>query len=110
MPSLRLTTQTLAILAVMLSDAASERYGLELSDASGLKPGTIYPILDRLLKAGWVQREWEGVDPSVAGRPRRRLYRLTGVGEVAARSALAEHVAALQPVARGLLPKLPRTA
>jgi PadR family transcriptional regulator PadR len=95
MPSL--TSQTLKVLGVLLSDPDAELYGLELSRRSGLKPGTIYPILDRLLKMEWVDRHWEDIDPKVEGRPRRRLYRLTGVGAPAAREAIDEHLDALQP-------------
>ncbi len=47
----RLTTQTLAVVSTILSDPDADWYGPELSKRSGLKPGTIYPILDRLLKA-----------------------------------------------------------
>jgi PadR family transcriptional regulator, regulatory protein PadR len=93
----RMTTQTLAVLSTMLSDPDADWYGLELCRRVGLKPGTIYPILDRLLKIEWLERRWEDIDPKVEGRPRRRLYRLTGVGAPAARQALDEHLASLQP-------------
>jgi DNA-binding PadR family transcriptional regulator len=91
-----MTTETLAVLSVILSDPYAERYGLELSKRSGLKPGTIYPILNRLLKAGWLERRWEEIDPVVESRPRRRLYRLTMLGAPAARRALDEHLASLR--------------
>lgn len=91
----RITTQTLAILSMMLSDPIAEWYGLDLSDRVRLEPGTIYPILRRLLEVGWLTRRWEDIDPSEEGRPRRRLYRLTGVGERAAREAIEEHLAML---------------
>jgi PadR family transcriptional regulator PadR len=97
----RMTTQTLAVLSVILSAPDAEWYGLELSKRSALKPGTIYPILDRLLKAGWLERRWEEIDPVMEGRPRRRLYCLTAIGAPAARHALAQHMASLhhnQPV------------
>jgi DNA-binding PadR family transcriptional regulator len=90
-----MTTQTLAVLSALLSEPEADWYGLKLSKRSGLKPGTIYPILDRLLKAHWLDRRWEQIDPVVEGRPRRRLYRLTGVGAPAARQALDEHLASL---------------
>lgn len=90
-----MTIQTFAVLSAMVSDANADWYGLELSKRSGLKPGTIYPILDRLLKVGWLERRWEDIDPAVEGRPKRRLYRLTGVGAPAARLALDEHLASL---------------
>jgi PadR family transcriptional regulator PadR len=97
-----MTTQTLAVLSVILSAPTdAEWYGLELSRRSALKPGTIYPILDRLLKAGWLERRWEEIDPAAESRPRRRLYRLTAIGAPAARHALDQHLASLhhaQPV------------
>ncbi len=85
----------LSVLGTMLSDIDAEWYGLELSKRSKSKPGTVYPILDRLLKADWVERRWEDIDPVAEGRPRRRLYRLTRVGEVAARQAIDEHLVSL---------------
>ena len=45
-----------------------------------LSPGTLYPILLRLESAGWFVSRWEAIDPVSAGRPRRRLYRLTPSG------------------------------
>jgi PadR family transcriptional regulator PadR len=104
----RLTTQTLAVLSAMVRDVDAEWYGLDLSKRSGLKPGTIYPILDRLLKAGWLDRRWEDIDPAYEGRPKRRLYRLNGVGAPAARWALDEHLAALQGHRDGTDIKKPR--
>ena len=47
--------------------------------------GTLYKALSRMEKAGLLESRWE--DPQLAaddGRPLRRLYRITGAGEVAA--------------------------
>jgi PadR family transcriptional regulator, regulatory protein PadR len=46
--------------------------------------GTLYKALDRMQRAGLLESRWE--DPEIAaeqGRPRRRLYRVTGDGEQA---------------------------
>lgn len=46
--------------------------------------GVLYRALQRLDDAGLIENSWE--DPDVAaraGRPRRRLYRLTGAGAAA---------------------------
>jgi DNA-binding PadR family transcriptional regulator len=93
----------------MLREPDGEWYGLQLSKRSGLKPGTIYPILSRLLEAEWVERRWEEIDPVAEGRPRRRLYRLSAVGAPAARWAVDEHLASLRgetPKGRRLRPGL----
>lgn len=105
-PAPRMTVQTLKVLSGLASDLDREWYGLELSKRSGLKPGTIYPILGRLLEAGWVERRWEEIDPATEGRPRRRLYRLTRIGMPAARAAIEEHLADLgQPSVSTPTPK-----
>jgi PadR family transcriptional regulator len=57
------------------------------ADTSALTAhGTLYKALGRMEQAGLLESEWE--DPEVAvgeGRPRRRLYRVTGLGERALR-------------------------
>ncbi|MEU8239072.1 PadR family transcriptional regulator [Actinoplanes missouriensis] len=85
----RVTTAVSKVLAALLEDPEAERYGLDLMRASGHPSGTLYPILLRLQRAGWVQAEWEDVDPVAAGRPARRYYKLTPDGVAAARTELA---------------------
>src|SRR5688572_4939381 len=65
----------------------------EMRDRSGARDliayGNLYRILERMQKAGLLESRWE--DPADAAeekRPRRRLYRLTALGQSAAR----EHV------------------
>jgi DNA-binding PadR family transcriptional regulator len=51
--------------------------------------GTLYRALQRLDDAGLIENWWEDADEAaVAGRPRRRLYRLTGPGATALANAL----------------------
>jgi PadR family transcriptional regulator, regulatory protein PadR len=86
----RMTLQTQLVLRVMLAEPASEHYGLQLCEETGLPSGTIYPIAARLEQFGWVTSNWE--DPAehvTEGRPRRRYYRLTDEGAEQARIALA---------------------
>src|SRR5574341_1611609 len=52
--------------------------------------GTLYKALGRMEAAGLLESRWE--DPGAAaaeGRPRRRLYRITGAGELALAKARA---------------------
>ncbi|MCZ7588518.1 MAG: PadR family transcriptional regulator [Gaiella sp.] len=43
--------------------------------------GTLYKALARLAEQGLLENEWEDPDTALReGRPRRRLYRLTGAG------------------------------
>ena len=87
--ALRMTTSVLKVLAALLADATAERYGLQLMQATGLPSGTLYPILVRLERAGWVESRWEQSDPAAEGRPARRYYRLTADGVVEARREVA---------------------
>jgi len=87
----RLSHQTLIVLRVFLDQ--SQHVGLAGSDIAkltNLLPGTIYPLMARLERSGWLSSEWEKLDPRKAGRPRKRLYRLTGVGYNKAREALSQ--------------------
>ena len=97
MPPIRMTTALAKVVAALLHDPTAEHYGLELMRATGHPSGTLYPILVRLEGAGWVSTRWEEIDPTEAGRPPRRYYRLTAEGVIAARQALAELRLQLDP-------------
>jgi DNA-binding PadR family transcriptional regulator len=86
---MRMTTSVLKVVAALLAETGAERYGLQLMQDTGLPSGTLYPILVRLERAGWVESRWEEVDPAAEGRPTRRYYRLTGDGAVQARREVA---------------------
>lgn len=90
-----MTTQTLQLIGVLLSEPEAEWYGLQLAGEAGLKSGSVYVVLARLEQAGWLTSRWEEIDPSVEGRPRRRLYALTGEGRHAGAQAIEQHLAAL---------------
>ncbi|MER7007131.1 PadR family transcriptional regulator [Dactylosporangium sp. NPDC000555] len=86
-----MTTPRLLVLRAFLDDPTRERYGLDLANAAGLEPGTIYPILVAFENAGWLRSWQEQVDPHLEGRPRRRYYALTAEGASAAHDALADN-------------------
>ena len=103
MPGPKMTIQTQLVLRALLENPAHEMYGLQICEAAGLASGTIHPILARLEKLGWLDSEWEDIDPTAEGRPRRRYYRLSLDGAESARQALSS---AHNPIARmrGILP------
>ena len=70
--------QTMAVVLALAEDPAGWRHGYDLCQQTGLKAGSIYPILIRLADRGWLETAWETEIPS--GRPPRHLYRLTEVG------------------------------
>jgi DNA-binding PadR family transcriptional regulator len=112
----RITAQVMSVLLLMLEAPDASWYGLELARKTGIKTGTIYPVLARLERAGWLESAFETVDPAIEKRPRRRLYKLTGVGETAARQRALETgyvlppVTARQPMHRPAFRPIPRGA
>ena len=88
------SVQTQAVLDQLLRAHPSWAHGYDLSKASDLKSGTLYPILRRLHKAGLLAAEWE---PSPhPGKPPRHSYRLTDAGLKLARERRREPAPTLQ--------------
>ena len=73
----RLSRQTLQVLDAFLEYPQDWTYGYDLSRSTGLKSGTLYPILMRLAERKLLETSWETADP---GKPPRHLYRLTAAG------------------------------
>lgn len=71
-------------------ETPGELAGTQIIRASGVKSGTLYPLLLRFEAEGVLTSRWEQVDPAAAKRPRRRYYRLTDAGRRLAEDALAE--------------------
>jgi PadR family transcriptional regulator, regulatory protein PadR len=85
-----MTAQTFKVLGILLSRPREEISGAEVARATKLASGTLYPILLRLEKAGWVESNWETGDPHKLGRPRRRFYRITAEGARGAQFAFQD--------------------
>ena len=67
-------------------------HGFDIIDATGLRSGTVYPILRRLEETGLVRSRWERAPLArQEGRPPRRLYELTAAGAKAASEALERY-------------------
>lgn len=79
----RLSPQTLRVLERFLERPASWCYGYQLSRETGLKSGTLYPILMRLAKHGLLETKWVTTEDGI---PPRHTYRLTSKGLELARS------------------------
>jgi PadR family transcriptional regulator PadR len=80
--------QTIRVLRLLLSEPTAWHYGYEISQQTGLKSGTLYPILIRLADQGWLETRW--AEPQRQGRPARHTYRLTQVGARAASGLVAQ--------------------
>jgi PadR family transcriptional regulator PadR len=87
----RMSGPALKLLRLLLENPQEGRSGASISKTTGLGSGTMYPLLQRLEIAKWIEGKWEDVDPSEVGRPKRRLYKLTPSGQVEAMKALTEY-------------------
>jgi DNA-binding PadR family transcriptional regulator len=97
---INITTNVARVLRQFLDDPQEPRYGLDLMRATHLSSGTMYVVLARLERAGMLISTTEDIDPAEAGRPARRLYRLTAEGAQAAATELAALSQQLRPPPR----------
>ena len=86
----RITHATMKVFGLFMKKPRAELSGADFIRETNIFSGTLYPMLARLEETGWLTSTWEDVDPSEAGRPRRRLYRITALGQNAANKAFAE--------------------
>ncbi len=92
-PNMSRPTRTL--LAALMDDPAAWRHGYDISKNTGIKPGTLYPLLMRLSDMGLLASKWKA--PEQPGRPPRHMYRLTAAGIALAREVAAEAREGLAP-------------
>jgi PadR family transcriptional regulator PadR len=70
--------QTRALLAALLERSPVWRHGYDLSKETGLRSGTLYPLLMRLGEQGLLEAHWREAERP--GLPPRHVYRLTARG------------------------------
>jgi len=70
--------QTRALLATFLESSGTWRHGYDLSKETGLRSGTLYPLLMRLSEQGLLEQRWQEAERP--GLPPRHVYRLTASG------------------------------
>lgn len=88
----RITGPTLKVLGALLSSGCVELSGADIARSTNLASGTLYPILFRLERAGWLESRWEENDPRDLKRPRRRLYQVNALGERKAKAVVKDLV------------------
>lgn len=96
----RISKEVLKVLGTLLEDPLAWHHGFRLAEEAKIPTGTVYPILARLEKAEWLESKWERQGPESEGRPRRRLYKLTGLGERAAMAEIDEIARVVRRVKR----------
>jgi PadR family transcriptional regulator PadR len=71
------------LLAALLLQPRAWHHGYELSKRTGLKSGTLYPLLIRLNDQGLLEAKW--LEPETPGKPPRHAYKLSPNGLAFAR-------------------------
>jgi DNA-binding PadR family transcriptional regulator len=73
-----LSDQAHSLLSALAGSGQAWRHGYDLAQATGLRSGTLYPLLIRLEAQGYLEAQWQA--PIARGRPPRHAYRLTAEG------------------------------
>lgn len=95
--ALELTPKMADLIRVFLEDPPKGRYGYELMELTGQSSSYVYPALAKFEQAGWLTSGKEAINPHVAGRPPRRVYRISGAAVAAATAQLEALSARYRP-------------
>jgi PadR family transcriptional regulator, regulatory protein PadR len=87
---MRKTHALVQVAMALLDDPTSQHWGYELSKQAGVRSGVLYPMLTRMLNAGWVEDGWEDPTTIREKRPPRRYYQLTNEGRLALGAVVQE--------------------
>ena len=106
---IRITVPFTKVLSTFVSHSKQQYSGADICRQTGLKSGTVYPMLLKMAENGWLKDEWEKVDPKKVGRPKRRMYLLTEKGYSQGHKILIKHfpnltVQSEQPFEADLVP------
>ncbi|MEM7271854.1 MAG: helix-turn-helix transcriptional regulator [Actinomycetota bacterium] len=96
-----LSVNAATVLNAFLSAPDVPRYGYELMQDTGIKSGSLYPVLGRFERLGWINGTLE---PTDSGRPPRRVYRFNPECQAEAAAQLDRFFVAKQIPASDLGP------
>lgn len=82
---MRRTKAQIRVAQALLADPQGRYYGYSLRKQTGVRSGVLYPILQRMLDAGWLTDGWEDRAQIEDKRPPRRYYELTDAGRAGLR-------------------------
>lgn len=87
---MRLTHSLVQVALALSEDVWGRHWGYDLSRRARVTSGVLYPILDRMLTARWLEDGWEDPAEISGRRPRRRYYTLTAAGRLAVGGVVAD--------------------
>lgn len=86
---MRMTRSTALVLQAL---ASGHRHGFDIVESTGVRGGTVYPVLRRLEERGLVEARWEDVEVARRQRrPPRKYYHLLPAARDALRVARERH-------------------
>ncbi|MEE9434755.1 MAG: helix-turn-helix transcriptional regulator [Sphingorhabdus sp.] len=88
------SSQALSVFRALLENTQNWRHGYDLLRETGLKSGTLYPLLMRLEREALLESEWQ--PPVPPARAPRHAYRLTRHGTAFAHALIAQKDATAQ--------------
>lgn len=83
---MRKTHASVQTALALMTDPDARHWGYDLTKRANVRSGVLYPVLTRMLDAGWLSDGWEDPVTIERKRPPRRYYEVTTEG----RKALAE--------------------
>lgn len=84
----KLSDHAKTVLAQMLEGGDTWLHGYDIIRQTGVRSGTLYPMLIRLEERGFLEATW--LEPAEPGRPARHAYRLTQAGRALAMANVPE--------------------
>lgn len=85
---MRMTHASVQTALALMADPEGRHWGYDLTKRANVRSGVLYPVLTRMLEAGWLSDGWE--DPAATKRPPRRFYVVTTEGRKALTELLDE--------------------
>lgn len=70
---------TLRVLHALAAEPDLWHHGYPISKSTGIKSGSLYPILIRLSERGYLESRWEPSEH--LNKPARHAYRITALGQ-----------------------------
>ena len=92
-----ISAQTRLVFDAFLRRPSGWRYGYDLARETGLKSGTLYPLLIRLHEQGLLEAEWRTPAEGAARGP-RHSYRLSDTGLAFAQTGATSYAPRMQRV------------
>lgn len=87
---MRKTYASVQVAVALMAAPDGRHWGYDLTKRANVRSGVLYPVLTRMLEAGWLQDGWEDPATLAGKRPPRRYYEVTEQGRKALTELLDE--------------------